>query len=581
MRAAIRIFWNAKDTRPWLVLACLILGGLAEMASISTLLPLVTTLNGDAAAEESPFSLTVKAAISYIGLTPSLGIMILIMCSLMIVRATMAFSALSYAGVAAARVATDLRHRLIAALFAAQWRYYSDQSRGRFANAIANDAGRAGSAYLFSARVVAYGIQASAYSVVAILVDWKLALLALGAGFLIVSILSHLIRHTRKAGAKQTGRTSDLTVQAVDMLSNIKPLKTMNRWQASLEVMSVTLRRLKRSLVKRELLRQAMVQGGDVLITILIGVAIYAAHEVWQVPLPELVVSGIIFFQLITIVSKLQKFLQQAVELESAYFRTEALIGEAVAAAEKWTGVAEPSIGQGCVFRQVDFTHQGRTVGVNKLDVVIPSGAITVFMGPSGAGKTTLVDLLIGLHRADVGEIRIGDDLIETVDIAKWRSRIGYVPQDLSLLHASVRENIALGDPKVDDAAIWAALDQVNAREFVEALPDGLSTDVGETGGKLSGGQKQRISIARALVCAPEVLILDEVTSALDPATEAAIVANIAALNNGRYTIIAITHRPAWTQIADRLYQVEAGVATEAKPDEIKPDEADAAVAAS
>ncbi|MEQ9123263.1 MAG: ATP-binding cassette domain-containing protein [Alphaproteobacteria bacterium] len=141
--------------------------------------------------------------------------------------------------------------------------------------------------------------------------------------------------------------------------------------------------------------------------------------------------------------------------------------------------------------------------------------------------------------------------------------RIGYVPQELNLLHASVRDNITLGDQDITDARIWAALREVNAAEFVERLPDGLDTTVGETGAKLSGGQRQRISLARALVVEPEVLILDEVTSALDPETEAQIVGNIAALNSGRYTIIAITHRPAWTDIADRLFKVEDGAVVE------------------
>ena len=101
-------------------------------------------------------------------------------------------------------------------------------------------------------------------------------------------------------------------------------------------------------------------------------------------------------------------------------------------------------------------------------------------------------------------------------------------------------------------------LDQAGAREFIDSLPDGIETDVGEMGGRLSGGQRQRIALARALVTNPKILILDEVTSALDPETEAEIVSNIASLR-GRYTIIAITHRPAWTKIADRLYTISKG----------------------
>jgi ATP-binding cassette subfamily C protein len=132
------------------------------------------------------------------------------------------------------------------------------------------------------------------------------------------------------------------------------------------------------------------------------------------------------------------------------------------------------------------------------------------------------------------------------------------VPQELSLLHESVRTNISFGDASIADADILEAMEKAGAGEFLRSLPEGLDTNVGEMGGKLSGGQRQRISLARALVGNPSIIILDEVTSALDPTTEAEIIKNIAALGR-QYTIIAITHRPAWTKVADRLYRVSAG----------------------
>jgi len=208
----------------------------------------------------------------------------------------------------------------------------------------------------------------------------------------------------------------------------------------------------------------------------------------------------------------------------------------------------------------VTFAH-GTTEIVSDVSFEIPGGAITVLSGPSGSGKTTIIDLLIGLHKPDRGQILIGGTPLSGIDIPAWRRMIGYVPQELNLFHSSIRDNIALGDAGIDDDDILRALVQAGASGFIDSLPAGLDTDVGEMGGKLSGGQRQRISLARALVHHPAVLILDEVTSALDPATEAEIVDNIAGLR-GSYTIIAITHRPAWTKIADRLYTVSGGKVT-------------------
>ena len=543
-----------------MMLACLLLGGIAELASISTLLPVATSIVGGDDENSSPLNQFVRDTIKSAGLEPSLGVMIAIVVVLIAIRALLLFAALSYAGVTAAKVSVSLRRRLIAAVFDARWRFYADQNSGRFANTIANDAGRAGDAYQLAARVVAYGVQAVAYVIAALLLDWKLALAGLAAGAIIALALSWLIRISRKAGYKQTDRTSDLTSYMVDMLGNIKALKAMARHGAMLAQMTRTLKRLRKSLVTREISRQGLLQGGDVLVAGLIGGGVYLAHTVLQTPLPELMVSGVIFFQLVSFANKLQKFLQQSAQVESAYLRAERLIERAEANREEWTGIRVPTLDDGLRLDNVSFAHGDNQV-LADLSLGIPANGITVFMGPSGSGKTTIVDLLIGLNTADSGQVIIGDAPMDDVDMAAWRRRIGYVPQELSLLHANIRENITLGDETISDELVWAALEQVSAKEFVSAMPDGLDTDVGEMGGKLSGGQRQRISLARALVTGPEVLVLDEVTSALDPESEAAIVENIAALN-GRYTIIAITHRPAWTEIADKLYEVSSGSVT-------------------
>ena len=155
----------------------------------------------------------------------------------------------------------------------------------------------------------------------------------------------------------------------------------------------------------------------------------------------------------------------------------------------------------------------------------------------------------------------IGEQPIGDLDMHLWRQQIGYVPQELSLFHTSIRNNLTLGEEGVPEADILEAVNQAGAADFIDELSAGLDTEVGEMGSKLSGGQRQRISLARALVKRPKILILDEVTSALDPETEAEIVANIVGLR-GAYTIIVITHRPAWTRIADRLYRVTRGSVT-------------------
>ena len=135
---------------------------------------------------------------------------------------------------------------------------------------------------------------------------------------------------------------------------------------------------------------------------------------------------------------------------------------------------------------------------------------------------------------------------------------IGYVPQEPILFHDTIISNIALGNAEITEEDVRRALKLAGALEFVDMMPMGLRTEVGEKGAMISGGQRQRIAIARALACRPRILILDEVTSALDPNTEQEIVQNIRGLS-GQVTVIAITHRPAFLDIADRVYHLDAG----------------------
>jgi len=209
------------------------------------------------------------------------------------------------------------------------------------------------------------------------------------------------------------------------------------------------------------------------------------------------------------------------------------------------------------VFRQVSFAHDQHPV-LQDLNLEIPVHQITTLIGPSGAGKTTIIDLVIGLLRPDRGQVLVDGVPLEQFDLKAWRRSIGYVPQETVLLHDSIFNNVSLGDPAIDEERVTEVLKKAGAWDFVQAFPEGLATQVGERGSRLSGGQRQRIVIARALVNRPELLILDEATSALDPASEAAILTTLRELRE-QLTILAISHNESLAQAADRVYQLAPG----------------------
>ena len=199
------------------------------------------------------------------------------------------------------------------------------------------------------------------------------------------------------------------------------------------------------------------------------------------------------------------------------------------------------------------------TLIFNNANMEIPIGKSIGIVGTTGSGKTTVVDILLGLLRLQSGEILAdGIDVMERYQ--EWLKNIGYIPQMIFMIDSTIRKNVAFGyaDEDIDDDKVWEALKEAQLDEFVRGLPDGLDTCIGERGIRISGGQRQRISIARALFEDPEVLILDEATSALDNETEAAIMESINRLQ-GRKTLIIIAHRLQTIEKCDIVYRVENG----------------------
>jgi ABC-type multidrug transport system fused ATPase/permease subunit len=206
----------------------------------------------------------------------------------------------------------------------------------------------------------------------------------------------------------------------------------------------------------------------------------------------------------------------------------------------------------------VSFSYSAHTRILPDIDLTIPAGKMTALVGASGAGKSTVADLIMGLQRASSGSLSIDGVLIEDIDIHTYRSALGYVPQQTSLFNASIRDNITWSRPTASEEEILAACRLANADSFIREMEDGLDTVIGDGGTRLSGGQAQRISLARALVRKPSLLILDEATSALDTESEKCIQNAIDGIL-GQTTIVVIAHRLSTIAKADNIVVMDHG----------------------
>lgn len=543
MFGVLGIFFGSKGTSRWTVLVCLLIAGLAEGVGLATLLPLVELASAnDASAADASSSLNryILEFLSDLGLTPDLGSLVTIVVAGIFIKSALLILAMKHVGYTVAEVATRLRSRLIDTLLAAKWEYFTRLTVDTIANAVSIEASRAGHAYLLAALTVASFIQCIVYVIVAFLVSWRLAVAAVLIGCVITIVLNWLVHVAKRAERRQTKRTSELIADLSDALVGIKVLKAMARQGHFAAIMGGKIESLRRALRKQVISAHVLRNMREPLLVLCLGIGFYLAVSEWALPISKLLIMGLLLHSTVSTIGKIQQYYQKAMIVESAYWSIHRLIEQSIQEAEPVKSGLTPTLNEGCVIENVALSFGSNKV-LENLSLEIPAGKLTVITGESGGGKSTLSDILLGLYQPDSGRILIDGIPFDRIDMNAWCRMVGYVPQEVVLFHDTVLANVRLGDESIAISEVKRALELAGAWPFVETMKDGIHGQVGERGLKVSGGQRQRIALARALVHQPRLLILDEVTSALDPETEMSVVRNVRALSNS-LTILAVTH---------------------------------------
>ncbi|MBW2436756.1 MAG: ABC transporter ATP-binding protein [Deltaproteobacteria bacterium] len=562
-------FLRAYPTQSAVTLGALLLAGLIEGFGFSLLVPLigiVFSANGAAVSEgalgaDSTLEQMVNQVFGALGLTPSIGLLLIIFVVTMTVKAFIMLAANKRVGYMVAQVTTDLRLELLHALFVTRWEYFIRQPVGSLTNSMATEASRAAKAYLHGIKILVAAMQAMIYSTIALLVSWQATLVAFIGGFLILALFRRYIKKAKKAGERQTKLLQSLLSIMTESLVMIKPLKTMAREHFVDAVLKKKAEGLKKTIKKMVFAATALAAFQEPVTVAFAAIGLYGILVIWKLPLANVLIMVYMFQKLMKRLQKIQTLYQLLVNTESAYWSLQDKVVAAKQTQERTLGTQKASLKRDVRLDGVSFSYgKDERWILKEADIDFPEGSFTAIVGPSGIGKTTIADLITGLLRPQKGEIWIDDVPLADIDIRDWRKRIGYVPQETLLLNDSIFVNVTLGDKELSEKDVEDALRAAGAWQFVQALPDGIKTMVGESGYRFSGGQRQRISIARAIVHRPKLLILDEATTALDPENEAAVCEILSQLRND-LTILAISHQPAILSVADRAFRLEGGKA--------------------
>ncbi len=544
-------FWREYRWQTLLLLFVQFSVGILEGLGIMALLPLVMLITGGVGtgAETSHLSEIMGMILGALGLDLSLTSVLIFIFSIFTLKAALRYLAALYTSHLSAKIVYDFRTQFLDALLHSRWSFYTHRPVGTFLNALFTEAQRSGGNFKSLADIAAAGLQVLILLCIAAISSIQLVLLGIGASVLLWVVLFRFVRITGKTGIKQKDMSIKINTQIADILQNFKPLKAMNIEQVVFAKIKDNIYDLFRITKEQMMAKQSLGIFHEPIFVAIMCVGLYGAIEIMQMETSILMVMAALFYRLISSGRALQQSYQVLCGKESFFWSLRAFIEDAKRDAEPYIAGQEYRVQEQITYKDVCFSY-GENMILDHLNLTFPTCKLIGVLGTSGTGKTTVVDLLCGLYTPQSGEILLDDQSLSTIDLKFWRRNIGYVPQEFVIFNDDILGNLTLGDKNISEEAAVEALKAAEAWDFVQDLPEGLKTNLGERGSRLSGGQRQRISIARALVRKPQLLILDEATASLDPDTEKEIFATLKTLSKTT-TIIAISHQDTMKQAAD------------------------------
>lgn len=555
--AFIRRLLREQPVRFSLAVITLGLAGFFEGLGVAALVPLLNLLSGTSGTPDK-LSTWISAGLKSIGLSFTLLTALSVILVLVFLQQLFTLLQQRIVWGSIYKFEADQRVGLYRAIFDSSWPFFVRSRLGDLVNALTLEASRAAMAYNYLNQMLGALIVVVVYLMLAFALSWQMTTIVLVVGGGLAVALRGRVARGTKYGLRVTNLNGQLQGESIESIGGAKLVKGC----AAEGTANARFDRISHHLAGEQFHMQmntAWVRAFYDTISVSVVISgVYFAVTFFGLRLSELVVFLLIFYRVSPRLSNIQMLQHNVLAFLPALENIDSLRAIAADLHEEGGTRALPPLAEAIRFRSVAFAYEPEKPVIQGIDLDVVCGKMTAVVGPSGAGKTTIIDLVMRLILPDSGEATVDGVAMADLDLPDWRRRIGYVAQDSVLFHTTIRDNIGWANDNASEEQIHEAARLAYADEFIRELPEGYDTLVGDRGMRLSGGQKQRVALARAIARRPEILILDEATSALDAESEAKIQDAIAHLAESM-TILVVTHRLATVQDADYIYVLEAG----------------------
>ncbi|TQV89509.1 ABC transporter ATP-binding protein [Aliikangiella coralliicola] len=558
--SAFRYLYSFSPSGVIVNLVLMLLQGATAGIGILLLIPMLGFIGlEDSTMPDIQFTESLESALGFLGINLSLMTVLVVYVSILSLVAFVQYSLTVQVSKIQQRIICYFRELLHFALLKSNWQFITENKLSKFGHTLTLQIQSMGNVFQQLLLLISQMLMIFVYVTLAILLSWEISLLAvLFAAALVLPIIpfNHKIH---QAGKKRLLGFSDIFQIIGEQLDSIKTIKTFNAEYFFHKKLKVANQKLEKQVVLASS-ANALSKLMFTIASVVFISAIFYVSLVWlEVAVSTLLLVLFIFSRLLpsiaTLINTLHLLLFELPSIEDVRETIKTFrVNEQIDFSASKLKAFDSSEHDGVIeFKNVVYRYPGKALNaIDNLSFKIAINQTTVFFGPSGSGKTTTADLLVGLLMPTAGKVVINNQHLNPELLMSWRHNVAYVTQENHLFHQSIRDNLNWVSEGITEHEIWLALEQASAKDFVERLPDGLDSIIGDKGVRISGGERQRLALARALLKKPKLLVLDEATSALDKVNEQKIQSALARLK-GKLTIIIIAHRDSSIRNADQV----------------------------